>query len=228
VRLATQEGLLVVAALRLEALALRRGSPHLRVERCGMGASRARRAATRLRAEPARALVVAGVGGALDARLDVGDVVVASELRTPDHGRLPLASDALYECLADLGLRVRVAPLVSTARPVRGARRGRLAGVGASGADCARAERARVADMESWWLAEAAGNRPFGVVRVVADGPEHELLRPGVVTRGMRALRVLSALAPGLQRWGAAVAPAAGAASSAERVFHANLQDLTL
>jgi 4-hydroxy-3-methylbut-2-enyl diphosphate reductase len=210
--LPTEEGLLVVAALRLEALALRRGSPHLRVERCGLGASRARRAATRLRGDPARALLVAGVCGALDARLAVGDVVVASELRTTDGGCRRLEADALYESLADLGVRVRVAPLLSTPRLVHGAARERLAEGGA-----------RAVDMESWWLAEAAGERPFGVVRVVADGPDHELLRPGAVTRGLRALRVLSALAPGLQRWGAAVAPAAGSETPSDRAFHANL-----
>lgn len=211
-RLPRDESLLVVAALRLEALALRRGAPHLRVERCGMGAARARRATARLAADPAPALVVAGVCGALDTRLEVGDVVVASELRTTDGGSRPLDSDSLYESLADLGLRVRVAPLVSTERLVHGAERARLAEGGA-----------RAVDMESWWLAEAAGTRPFGVVRVVSDGPDDELLRPATVTRGLHALRVLSALAPGLQRWGAAVVPAAGPRPSSPRAFHAIL-----
>ncbi len=211
-RLPADESLLVVAALRFEALALRRGAPHLRVERCGMGASRARRAVPRFAEDPAPALVAAGVCGALDARLEVGDVVVASELRSTEGDSRPLAADSLYEALADLGLRVRVAPLVSTERLVRGAARARLSEGGA-----------RIVDMESWWLAEAAGTRPFGVVRVVSDGPDDELLRPGTVTRGLHALRVLSELAPGLQRWGAAVAPVARPQPPSPRAFHAIL-----
>jgi 4-hydroxy-3-methylbut-2-enyl diphosphate reductase len=206
------ENLLVVAPLRLEALALRRGAPHLRVERCGMGAARASRAVARFSADAAHALVVAGVCGALDTRLEVGDVVVASELRTLDGGSRVLEADSLYEALADLGLRVRVAPLLSTERLVLGPGRARLADSGA-----------RVVDMESWWLADAAGTRPFGVVRVVSDGPDDELLRPATVARGLRALRVLSALAPGLQRWGAAVAPVARRQPPSPRAFHAIL-----
>jgi len=212
VSLSLDQSVLVVAALRLEALALRRGAPHLRVERSGMGATRAQRAAARLAADPAPALVVAGVCGALDTRLEVGDVVVASDLRTTDGGLRPLEPDSLYEALADLGLRVRVAPLLSTERLVLGPGRMRLADSGA-----------RAVDMESWWLAEAAGSRPFGVVRVVSDGPNDELLRPATVARGLRALRVLSALAPGLQRWGAAVAPVAPAHPPTPRAFHAIL-----
>jgi 4-hydroxy-3-methylbut-2-en-1-yl diphosphate reductase len=64
-----------------------------------------------------------------------------------------------------------------------------------------RALGARVVDMESPWLAEGAGARPLAVLRVVSDGPGHELLSFGLVRNGITALRQLRAAAPALGRW---------------------------
>lgn len=183
--------LLALAPLRVEALALRWGAPMLRVERCGMGAPRARRAALRLGTTPASALVVAGVGGALDGRLAPGDIVVASELRRTSGERRTIQAPGLAELLRTLGHRVVVGPIVSSEGLVTGSERERLA-----------ADGARLVDSESWWLAESAGGRPFGVVRVVVDTPDHELFRPGTTLRGLHALRVLSRIAPALAVWG--------------------------
>lgn len=208
--------LVVAAPLRLEASALRRGASGLRVLRTGAGPARARRAAEHLRRDAAAALLVAGVCGALDPSLEPGDVLVASELRDPlgdPAGRVrALDFDALYEALASLGLRVRVGAIVGSDHVVRGAERARLFETGA-----------RAVDMESPWLATGAGERPFGVVRVVVDGPEYELLRPAALSRGLRALRTLSAVAPGLQRWAAHVAPDAPVSAPAPGVSHAAL-----
>lgn len=185
-------GLLALAPLCAEALALRWGAPTLRIERCGMGAARARRAALRLGTTPASVLIVAGLGGALDRRLGPGDVVVASELRLASGARRTIRAPGLAELLRTLGHRVVVGPIVSSERLVTGSERERLA------ADAG----ARLVDTESWWLTDGAGDRPFGVVRVVVDAPDHELFRPGTALRGLHALRVLARLAPALATWG--------------------------
>lgn len=187
---ALAEALVVAAPLRLEARALRRGAPGLRVLRTGMGPVRAGRAARRLASDPARALAVAGLCGALDPGLLPGDVVVASALVGPDGARRELDCDALYEQLVAFGLRVRAVPLASVDHVVRGAERPRLRDTGA-----------RAVDMESAWLAEAAGDRPLAVVRVVLDGPNHELWRPAALGQLRTALKSLRAAGPGLARW---------------------------
>ncbi len=204
--------LVVAAPLRVEAGALRRGAAGLRVVRTGMGPDRSERAALALRDDAAPAIAVAGLCGGLDSGLEPGDVIVASELRSPDGGLRRLDPDALYEGLAGLGLRVRVGPIQCTRRMVRGAERLSLADAGV-----------RAVDMESWWLAAAAAGRPFGVVRVVVDTPRHELFRPASLRHGLHALGRLSTLAPGLRRWAAAVAPGTLAAAPAPREWHAAL-----
>jgi 4-hydroxy-3-methylbut-2-enyl diphosphate reductase len=96
------------------------------------------------------------------------------------------------------GLRVHVGPLVSTARLVRGsAERERLAQSGAI-----------AVDMESAWLAEAAGDRPLAVVRAVVDTPDRELRRAlHTVSGALRAGRALRAAAPAVRAWSAACRP---------------------
>jgi len=56
-------------------------------------------------------------------------------------------------------------------------------------------------DMESFPLAEAAAGRPFAVVRVVVDNPDHPLLRPGTVRAGFLARNRLRAIGPALRAW---------------------------
>ena len=188
--------LVVAAPLRIEARALRRGAPDVRVVRTGMGPDRARHAMARLRVDPAARLVVAGFCGALDATLVPGDVVVASELRGAAHRSLEVCQD-LVTALEGQGLRVHVAPLVSVPRIARGAERRALQAGGA-----------HAVDMESAWLAPAAAGRPFAVVRVVLDGPHHELLRPTFARNLLRAARSLRGVARALDRWaGASISP---------------------
>jgi 4-hydroxy-3-methylbut-2-enyl diphosphate reductase len=56
-------------------------------------------------------------------------------------------------------------------------------------------------DMESRWLAEAAGDRPLIVLRVVIDTPNRELLRLRTIPDSLRALNTLRRVAPALEAW---------------------------
>ena len=185
--------LLVAAPLAIEAFAVRAGVPGLRVVRTGMGPHRSERAAARLATEPAGAFAVAGVCGALRDDREPGDLIVASALLGPAGERIDLEASGLVNALASAGLPVREGVIASVARLADGRRRSELARTGA----CA-------VDMESFWLARAAAGRPFAVLRVVTDGPRHELWRPGIVPRGIKALRRLRAAAPVLVAWAAA------------------------
>lgn len=191
--------LIVAAPLRVEALALRRGAAGMRVVRTGMGPARARRAAQMLARDPARALAIAGVCGALDASLVPGDVFVAEVLLAPD-GSLVRRIDAapLVSALAARGIAAQTGALVCVERLVRGYDRVAL-----------RAHGARAVDMESTWLADAAGDRPLAVLRVVSDGPDHELWSRGIVKSGLAALRALRDAAPALPDWARNVSRAA-------------------
>ena len=184
------ESLVVAAPLGVEACALRLGAPGIRVLRTGAGRRRARRAAKVIAGDPATRVAIAGVCGALDSELELGDVVVVSELIDPDGAKRETETDALVEALEALGVRTRVGALVSQDHLVHGEERARLRETGAI-----------AVDMESAWLAQGAGERPLATLRVVVDGPDRELLRPGLVRDGWRALKVLRRAAPALERW---------------------------
>ena len=72
-------------------------------------------------------------------------------------------------------MKVRSGPIVCVSRLALGERRGELHAAGAI-----------AVDMESVWLAPAAGGRPFAVVRVVLDSPSHAWRRPRAVIGAMR------------------------------------------
>jgi 4-hydroxy-3-methylbut-2-enyl diphosphate reductase len=184
--------LVVAAPLRFEARAIRRGDPSLRVVRTGMGPARARRAARLLEGDPARALAVGGVCGSLEPALVPGDVLVADALLAPDGSLVRrLEADALCQELAALGLAPQCGALIGVERlALHGGDRERMRGFGA-----------RAVDMESVWLAAGAGARPLAVVRVVSDGPGHEILSPSIFRNGLAALRALRRAAPALGRW---------------------------
>ncbi len=196
--------LLVIAPLRIERAAVRRGLAEALVLRSGMGAARARSTAHAAARIPADALAVAGFCGAVAGGLRAGDIVVASEVRGP-AGVTACATRPLLVALATLGIeRVRVGPIASVDHVVRGAERGVLAGQGAL-----------AVDMESAWLAPAAMGRPFAVLRVVLDTPARELCRPlATLAGGLAAWQALRRAAPALALWARAsgqerVAPAA-------------------
>jgi 4-hydroxy-3-methylbut-2-enyl diphosphate reductase len=198
--------LCVAAALRVEAWALRRARTGARVVRTGMGPARSLRAVPRLRAAPEPVLAVAGVCGALDDRYGPGDVLVASALHGPEGARLALDPAPLLRALARLGVEAHAAAIAGVPTLAAGWRRAELR---AAGADAV--------DMESFWLAAAAGARPFAVLRVVLDGPCKELWRPDLPLRTFAVLRRLRAAAPALAAWAAEAAGAAPAGAPSFR-----------
>lgn len=169
--------LLVGAPLRLEALAVRMGARGLRIRHTGMGPQRSKAAAVSLRSDPAGALVVMGVCGGLDDQCEPGDVVIAEDLldgELDSERRIQCPSAGpLSQALQSRGLTVRRGTVVSVARIAHGEARVRL-----------RERGAVVVDMESVWLAEGAANRPFAVIRVVADTPSREVTRPLLTLAG--------------------------------------------
>ncbi len=205
--------LLVLAPLGIEARAVRAGLAGRRprpgevldeatpsrtpVVRTGMGPRRAARAAKEAKALPAGAVAIAGFCGALDHGLEPGRVVVATEVRGPAGTRACPSAPLLAAAVERLGVPVALGPIVSVSRPGSGGRRERLRGTGAV-----------AVDMESAWLAEAAGDRPLAVLRAVVDTPDRELTNPlATATGGMRAYRSLRAAAPALDAWSRAVRP---------------------
>jgi 4-hydroxy-3-methylbut-2-enyl diphosphate reductase len=185
--------LVVAAALRLEARALRRGAPALPVLRAGMGPANARRSAGQLADSPARRIAVAGVCGGLEASQPVGEVVVATEVRVEGAEAVPCEHEALVAALRARGIEPRVGPILSVDHVVRGESREALRRTGAL-----------AVDMESAWLARAAAGRPFAVLRVVLDAPGREIARLGIALDTFRALRRLALAAPALLDWAAA------------------------
>ena len=190
----------VLAPLRLEARALRRGDPSLQVVRTGAGPIRAARAVAALgRAGTPSALAVAGVAGGLVPGIEPGTVVVADRVLSADGtevAQLPSAGLIASELRA-IGLPAVVGPVISTPRVVHG--------------DEARAALARTGavavDTETAYALGARWDIPIAVIRVVADTPERELRSPATIGGGLVALRNLRAAAPTLAAWASALAP---------------------
>ncbi|HEY2696224.1 MAG TPA: 4-hydroxy-3-methylbut-2-enyl diphosphate reductase [Pseudonocardiaceae bacterium] len=182
--------LLVAAALGLEARALRRGLPRDVVLRTGMGPARSKRAVPTLQSRQAKAFAVAGFGGALTNDLAPGDVVVATEVRTGDTVRACPSAPLLATALRAAGLTVHTGPIRSADHVVHGAERAELASSGAL-----------AVDMESAFLAEAAGDGPLAVVRVIVDTPGKPLLSPATLTGGYTAYQALAKVGPVLHAW---------------------------
>jgi len=192
----TGDTLLVLCPLGIEARAARRALPGAHVVRTGVGMQRSLRAAARLRELPASAVAVAGFCGGLDPELEPGALVVATELRA-DGAAVPCSgAPALAGALRAAGFDPAEGPIASVRRLARGASRARLAESGAI-----------AVDMESAWLAGAAGQRPLAVLRVVVDTPGRELLHPLATVRGgIRAYRALRGAAPALAAWASRLA----------------------
>jgi 4-hydroxy-3-methylbut-2-enyl diphosphate reductase len=196
--------LLVLAPLRLEALALgpsgKVGPAALAVERVGMGLAKAEASARRLSATttPPAAVVVAGLGGALAPGLGPGDVVVADRLVDADGNEVArLASGPLLAGeLRRQGLRACVGTVMSTDHIVTGNQRATLAALGAD-----------VVDMESTALAKADWGAPLAVLRAVSDSPGVELFSPAGALGALKGLRSLRRARRVLADWAAAAGP---------------------
>jgi 4-hydroxy-3-methylbut-2-en-1-yl diphosphate reductase len=189
--------LLLLVPLAVEAAAIRGAAPGALVVRTGMGRRRAEAAARKAAGLQADAVAVAGFCGALRDGLRPGDVVVATEVRSPDGAVVRCSAGPLVAALKALGIgNVHAGPIVSSESLVRGAGRDALAVDGAL-----------AADMESVWLAGAAAGRPFAVLRVVVDSPSRELTQfLATSAGGLKAARSLRRAVPALSRWASASA----------------------
>ena len=164
--------------------------PEVRLLHTGMGPARAPIAAARALAIEADAVAVAGVCAAVSPLLGPGDAVCASELRRAgaDAVGVPAAS-AVAHLLHERGFRVHIGPLLSVERLTKPADRRALP------------EDTLAVDMESAWLADGAGGRPFVVVRVVADASDRALIDPRMLVDGTRALATLWRISDALVEW---------------------------
>ncbi|HEY3829830.1 MAG TPA: hypothetical protein VGL57_11590 [Solirubrobacteraceae bacterium] len=163
-----------------------------RVQQTGMGPRRSREAQAALAGDPARRILVMGFGGGLDEFGEVGDAIVAEEVLGPDGERVAcVGAEQLAATLLAGGMTVRRGVVASVERLAMGAARTELR------------ERGAIAvDMESVWLAPAAGERPFAVVRIISDTPGRELTRPLATVAGVaRASAALARAARSVQRW---------------------------
>jgi len=192
--------LLVCAALGIEARALK--TDGLRVERVGMGIRRAEEFAQR---DPAfDVLAVAGFGGATDGCLKPGDIVVADEVRRGEQViECPWADSIAFALEQHLVLEpdaarqvpaVVTGPIATVDHVAKSADLTRLAGRGVT-----------TVDMESFPLVATARGRPFTVVRVVVDTPDHPLVRPSTLRAGLIARKRLQAIGAVLQHWATAL-----------------------
>ncbi len=202
--------LLVAAPMRIEAALVASAGRRLRararpavpagssalVRKTGMGPARSRTAATQLAATRGSALLVLGFCGGLDASSVPGEVIIAEDVyAAADEGHLEERVDCdlshqLLQRLTGRGMKVRMGSIVCVSRLALGERRAQLHAGGAI-----------AVDMESVWLAAATQGRPFGVVRVVLDSPEHELMRLQAVAGALRAALGLRRVAGALHGW---------------------------
>ena len=180
----------ICVALRTEAIAVRRGTS-VPVTRVGMRAPRAGRALA-----GAGPIAMLGVAGGVAPQVQVGDVVVASEVRGEGVTVSCPAAPLLAGALRRAGFTVHVGPLATQRRLARGDDLARLAMTGAL-----------AVDMETAVIAEGVGDRPFVAVRVVSDNAAEPLLRPTIVRNGYRALRTLTRVAAVVEEWATVAAP---------------------
>ena len=188
--------ILVAAPLRVEAALISSAARGALVHKTGMGPAKARAAAGPLGSRAARAMLVLGFCGGLDEHSVPGEVIVAESVyAAPDEGHPEepvscVLAGQLVGRLTGLGMKVRVGNVVCSQKIAVGERRAELHAGGAI-----------AVDMESVWLAAGAGERPFGVVRVVLDSPSHELLRPQAIGGALRAASALRKVAGALHDW---------------------------
>jgi len=176
--------LVVFAPLRIESLAVRSGLPGIKVRRSGLGRHD-------VDFGDADAIGVAGLCGAVDPSLRAGDVVLATELRSEDGTTIPSPDSALLvEPLRRMGVRAATGT-VYTASKILG-RDERLA---------LRDQGVLAVDMESAWIAEAAGDRPVAVLRVVVDTADRRLASPRTLAAGIRGLWTLRRVSAAFVDW---------------------------
>ena len=142
-------------------------------------------------------MAVTGTCGGLAPGLVPGDLIVATEVAGPDGTVVSCPSaPMLAGQLRRAGLRVHEGRIATLASMFDAAEKAAAAAAGAI-----------AVDMESSYLLAGAAGRPAAVVRAVSDAADRPLLRPGVVTGGIAALRSLRLAGPALAAWAAAAGP---------------------
>src|SRR5215472_7088540 len=134
---ATSAGLLVLAPLRLEARAVRRGLREAasRVQRTGMGTTRASKVVKESKSGPFGAMVVMGTAGGVAADLKPGDLVVATEVSDGTTTVALPGADLLAAELRRAGLPARAGKLATVPKIIKSAERAELAAEGYLAAD---------------------------------------------------------------------------------------------
>src|SRR5580693_4651040 len=129
---ALETGLLVLAPLRFEASAVRRGltQPTSHVQRTGMGAARSRKSTSQSKPGPFSAMVVMGTAAGLAADLSPGDLVVATEVSDGEITIELPGADLLAAELRRAGLNARAGRLITVQKLVKSTERQRLAADG--------------------------------------------------------------------------------------------------
>jgi 4-hydroxy-3-methylbut-2-en-1-yl diphosphate reductase len=194
--------LTVCAPLGVEARALRAGlaaelsAGRAEVLRTGYGPARAAAAAARIARSAPDMLAVGGVAGALTDDLQVGDLVVATEVSYGASAVSCPSAPLLAGELQRAGLRVSAGPVATVDRLVSHGQHAELAATGVI-----------AVDMESAPLLAGAAGQPVVVLRAISDTPARPVMSPRIVTGGLAALRSLREAAPLLAKWAAAVGP---------------------
>jgi 4-hydroxy-3-methylbut-2-enyl diphosphate reductase len=157
----------------------------------------------------ADAVGVAGLCGAVDPDLRTGDIVLATELRSEETGAIACPDSALLaEPLRRLGLTARTGPVYCSPKILTRQERVSLRDTGVL-----------AVDMESAWIAGAAGERPLAVLRVVVDTAGSRLASPRTVLAGISGLFKLRRAGAAFVDWVEACVPDTLAPMALGRTF---------
>jgi 4-hydroxy-3-methylbut-2-enyl diphosphate reductase len=197
--------LTVCTALRVESAAVRgalRTTAGVRLLRTGMGPRRTAQSLRRLAADGPVAML--GVAGGVAPTVQVGDVVVATEVRSGGLAVACPSAPFIAGELRRLGLRVHLGPVATESSLLGKESLASLAATGVLAVDMESAVVGAAVAGAGAGDGRAAAGRPFVVVRVVTDTVADPLWRPDIVRRGWRALRTLRLAAPVVARWAGA------------------------
>lgn len=180
-----------LAAMRLEALAIKVGAPRARVRAFGMGNDAAKVVVAKLLRESAAPVALLGVSGALNDSLAPGDVVVASELGLigKDETAPIAAADEVAKLLDSRGISAVTGPITTASRIVSGDEAREKAAAGGAVA----------VDMESWFFAPLARVGQLIVIRTIIDVPGREVISLSTPVAAWHAARALARVAGAIE-----------------------------
>lgn len=203
--------LVFLAPLSIEAMAIRRSGAL--VEKTGMGKEKALKFAEYYseKVSPSSNLVVLGIAGGCDAKLQPGDILIANAIyKIQENGSIDEASTKNSIELQESGVLSQLIQHTRLKKDPLGAVRYNLYNVAIGCSEVIVKREARqnafsdnipAVEMESFWLAPKLINRvrTFHVIRVVLDTPTSELFSPATLTKLKIALKQLRQVAEILQ-----------------------------